>query len=97
MLRLVAQGRTNAEIGRRLFIGESTVKTHLLRAFGKLGVADRTAAVPARCGWGCCRGRERGPGNPRAPLRASLRRGASGLPRPPRPGEPAPARRTPCP
>ena len=45
VLRLVADGCTNAEIGRRLFIGESTVKTHLLRAFGKLGVADRTAAV----------------------------------------------------
>ena len=45
VLRLVAQGCTNAEIGRRLFIGESTVKTHLLRAFGKLGVTDRTAAV----------------------------------------------------
>jgi DNA-binding NarL/FixJ family response regulator len=45
VLRLVAEGCTNAEIGRRLFIGESTVKTHLLRSFAKLGVADRTAAV----------------------------------------------------
>jgi DNA-binding NarL/FixJ family response regulator len=45
VLRLVAEGCTNAEVGRRLFIGESTVKTHLLRAFTKLGVADRTAAV----------------------------------------------------
>lgn len=45
VLRLVAEGCTNAEIGRRLFIGESTVKTHLLRVFGKLGVTDRTAAV----------------------------------------------------
>ncbi|WP_435297810.1 response regulator, partial [Streptomyces sp. YPW6] len=45
VLRLVAEGCTNAEIGRRLFIGESTVKTHLLRVFGKLGVSDRTAAV----------------------------------------------------
>lgn len=45
VLRLVADGCTNAEIGRRLFIGESTVKTHLLRIFGKLGVDDRTAAV----------------------------------------------------
>ncbi|NUR89285.1 MAG: response regulator transcription factor, partial [Nonomuraea sp.] len=33
VLRLVAEACTNAEIGRRLFIGESTVKTHLLRAF----------------------------------------------------------------
>ena len=45
MLRLVARGRTNAEIGRELFISEATVKTHLLRVFNKLDVADRTAAV----------------------------------------------------
>jgi DNA-binding NarL/FixJ family response regulator len=45
VLRLVGRGRSNAEIGRELFIGEATVKTHLLRAFGKLGVSDRTAAV----------------------------------------------------
>ncbi|WP_103936975.1 response regulator [Thermomonospora echinospora] len=45
VLALVARGHTNAEIGRELFISEATVKTHLLRAFGKLGVGDRTAAV----------------------------------------------------
>ena len=45
VLRLVARGLTNADIGRELFISEATVKTHLLRAFGKLDVADRTAAV----------------------------------------------------
>jgi DNA-binding NarL/FixJ family response regulator len=47
VLRLVARGSTNAEIGRELFISEATVKTHLLRTFGKLGVSDRTAAVTA--------------------------------------------------
>lgn len=47
VLRLVATGLSNAEIGRELFIGEATVKTHLLRAFAKLGVSDRTAAVTA--------------------------------------------------
>ena len=36
---------TNAEIGRQLFISEATVKTHLVRACGKLGVSGRTAAV----------------------------------------------------
>ncbi|MFI5841610.1 response regulator [Catenuloplanes sp. NPDC051500] len=45
VLRHVAQGHTNAEIGRRLHISEATVKTHLLRAFAKLDVSDRTAAV----------------------------------------------------
>ncbi|MFJ9542019.1 response regulator [Streptomyces sp. NPDC101225] len=52
VLRLVAEGCTNAEIGRRLFIGESTVKTHLLRVFGKLGVDDRTAAVTSAMRFG---------------------------------------------
>jgi len=45
VLALVAKGLTNADIGRALHISEATVKTHLLRAFGKLGVSDRTAAV----------------------------------------------------
>ncbi len=45
VLAEVARGRTNADVGRALYIGEATVKTHLLRIFGKLGVDDRTAAV----------------------------------------------------
>jgi len=45
VLRLVARGLTNADIGRELFISEATVKTHLLRTFSKLDVDDRTAAV----------------------------------------------------
>lgn len=45
VLSLVAKGRTNIEIGTVLHISEATVKTHLLRAFNKLGVSDRTAAV----------------------------------------------------
>ncbi|MBB6416340.1 DNA-binding NarL/FixJ family response regulator [Streptomyces sp. AK010] len=52
VLRLVAEGCTNAEIGRRLFIGESTVKTCLLRVFGKPGVDDRTAAVTSAMRFG---------------------------------------------
>nr|WP_269329452.1 response regulator transcription factor [Kineosporia babensis] len=47
VLRAVARGLSNAEIGRSLFIGEATVKTHLLRVFAKLGVDDRTRAVTA--------------------------------------------------
>ncbi|MEU2026572.1 response regulator transcription factor [Streptomyces sp. NPDC016469] len=45
VLDAVADGLSNAEIGRRLFIGEATVKTHLLRIFAKLDVNDRTRAV----------------------------------------------------
>ncbi|WP_331735382.1 response regulator transcription factor (plasmid) [Streptomyces sp. NBC_00597] len=45
VLRLVARGLTNAGIGRSLHIGETTVKTHLVRIFAKLDVDDRTAAV----------------------------------------------------
>lgn len=45
VLGLVASGLSNSEIGRQLYIGEATVKTHLLRTFVKLGVNDRTAAV----------------------------------------------------
>ncbi|MFI7343085.1 response regulator [Streptomyces sp. NPDC050085] len=52
VLRLVSDGCTNAEIGRRLHVAESTVKTHLLRAFGKLGVDDRTAAVTSAMRFG---------------------------------------------
>ncbi|MET8979405.1 response regulator transcription factor [Streptomyces sp. NPDC004539] len=45
VLGLVARGLSNGEIGRELYIGEATVKTHLLRTFAKLNVNDRTAAV----------------------------------------------------
>ena len=47
MLELVARGSSNADIAATLFISEATVKTHLVHAFGKLGVSDRTAAVTA--------------------------------------------------
>jgi DNA-binding NarL/FixJ family response regulator len=45
VLELVARGLSNGEIASELFIGEATVKSHLLRVFDKLGVSDRTAAV----------------------------------------------------
>jgi DNA-binding NarL/FixJ family response regulator len=45
VLAAAARGLTNAQIGRELFISEATVKTHLLRAYAKLGVSSRTAAV----------------------------------------------------
>ena len=45
VLSAVARGLSNADVGRELHIGEATVKTHLLRIFGKLEVDDRTVAV----------------------------------------------------
>jgi len=45
VLALVARGASNKEVARQLHISESTVKTHLIHIFGKLGVTDRTAAV----------------------------------------------------
>jgi LuxR family maltose regulon positive regulatory protein len=45
VLRLVAAGLSNRDIGQRLFISEKTVKTHLSNIMGKLGVSNRTQAV----------------------------------------------------
>lgn len=45
ILKLVADGTTNREIARTLFISEATVKTHLLHIYEKLEVPDRAAAV----------------------------------------------------
>lgn len=45
VLALVAQGLSNPAIAARLFVGEATVKTHLLHVFEKLEVRDRTRAV----------------------------------------------------
>jgi DNA-binding NarL/FixJ family response regulator len=42
---LIADGLSNAEIGERLFIGDTTVKTHITHIFQKLGVRDRVQAV----------------------------------------------------
>jgi len=47
VLSLVARGASNKEIARILHISETTVKSHLIHIFSKLGVADRTAAVTA--------------------------------------------------
>ncbi len=55
VLTLVAQGQTNADIGRALHISEATVKTHLLRTFSKLEVSDRTAAVTTAMALGLLR------------------------------------------
>jgi len=53
VVRLVADGRTNDEIGSALQIGSKTVETHLARLFERLGVASRTelAIRAVREGW----------------------------------------------
>ncbi|MDH6680291.1 DNA-binding NarL/FixJ family response regulator [Rhodococcus sp. LBL1] len=45
LLSLLAEGLTNKELGKRLFISEATVKTHLAHIYAKLGVDSRAAAV----------------------------------------------------
>lgn len=47
VLQLVADGLTNNEIARHLFLSESTVKTHLSSSFRKLGVSSRAEATAA--------------------------------------------------
>jgi DNA-binding NarL/FixJ family response regulator len=45
VLRLIASGKSNKEIGEMLFISETTVKTHVTHLLDKLGLSDRTQAA----------------------------------------------------
>jgi len=45
LLSLLTQGLSNRDLGKRLFISEATVKTHLAHIYAKLGVETRAAAI----------------------------------------------------
>lgn len=47
LVKLLATGATNKELAEKLFISQSTVKTHLVHIYTKLGVDNRTAAIAA--------------------------------------------------
>jgi DNA-binding NarL/FixJ family response regulator len=55
VLRGMGRGRSNAEIGKELYLSEDTVKTHARRLFRKLGAADRAQAVAKGFRWGLVR------------------------------------------
>ena len=64
ILRLIAQGLSNAEIGQELYIGDTTVKTHVTHILQKLGLRDRVQAVVLAYQTGLFETDERGPGAP---------------------------------
>ncbi|MCU0301228.1 MAG: response regulator transcription factor [Candidatus Nanopelagicales bacterium] len=52
VLEGMSRGKSNAQIGRELYLSEDTVKTHARRLFRKMGAADRAQAVALGFRWG---------------------------------------------
>lgn len=52
VLEGMARGKSNAQIGRELYLSEDTIKTHARRLFRKMGAADRAQAVALGFRWG---------------------------------------------
>jgi len=61
ILRLIAGGLSNAEIGAELYISDTTVKTHVTHILGKLNLRDRVQAVVLAYQTGIFEGDERPP------------------------------------
>lgn len=55
VLQLVAEGLSNQQISKRLYLSQATVKSHLVHIYGKLDVDSRTAAVAAATSRGLIR------------------------------------------
>jgi DNA-binding NarL/FixJ family response regulator len=70
ILRLIADGLTNQEIARRLFLSAYTVKNHIHRIFAVLGVQSRWGAVDHALAKGWLPARRPSPGDPSGDSRA---------------------------
>jgi len=62
VLELIARGHANAEIARRLYVSDATVKTHVAHVFSKLNLHDRAQAVVYAYESGLAQARTAGPG-----------------------------------
>ncbi|WP_019809776.1 helix-turn-helix transcriptional regulator, partial [Saccharomonospora halophila] len=68
VLACLAEGKSNAEIGRSLYISRATVGSHVLSILRKLEVSNRTEAAALAYQYGLMDGRSVAPAAPRAPV-----------------------------